>query len=57
MPSSCADWGKRTAYTSTTGDAIRYDNGAAIINGKAFSVKDCLALRGDGTWTRRGTAA
>jgi hypothetical protein len=39
-PSSCADWGKRTAYTSTTGDAIRYDNSAATVNGKAFPVKD-----------------
>lgn len=45
-PSSCADWGKRTIYTSTTGDAIGYNNGAATVNGGAFSVKDYPRYQG-----------
>ena len=52
-PSSCADWGKHTTYTSTTSDVIRYDNGEAKVNDKALPLKEYPRYNGtymDSAW-------
>jgi hypothetical protein len=52
-PSSCADWGKRTTYTSTAGEVISYNNGEATVNGAVFPVKDYPRYNGtfmDSAW-------